>query len=75
MKSAKLSRLRLRHDLYGDGRRAAWLVVLDPCAGSKRVYTVYRISLTANKQAHVIGRELPPPLAREVVKRDMESTR
>jgi hypothetical protein len=74
VRSAKLLKLWLKHELYGDGA-AAWLVVHDPCAGSKRVYTVYRISLTANKHAHVIGRELPLPLARQVVKRDRESIR
>lgn len=70
--STKLPTLCLRHDLYGDGR-AAWLVVVDPCAGRKHVYTVYRISLTGDKEAHVIGRELPLALARDVVKHDRKS--
>lgn len=72
MKAPTLSPLWLSHYVYGGDDRAAWLVVRDPCAGSKRVYTVYRISLTANKQAHVIGRELSLPLARLAVKKDME---
>lgn len=66
-----LHKLWLKHEVYGGGVRVAWLVVLDPCAGRKRVYTVYRISLTANKTAHVIGRELPLPDARRVVREDM----
>jgi len=69
VKSTKLPTLCLRHDLYGDGR-AAWLVVVDPCAGRKHVYTVYRIALTGTKEARVIGRELPLTLARDVVRRD-----
>lgn len=69
----RLSTLWLKHEVYGDGSRAAWFIVRDPCAGKKRVYTVYRISLTANKAAHVIGRELPLPLARNIVKKDMEA--
>jgi hypothetical protein len=68
-----LSKLWLKHELYSDaGARVAWLVVRDPRAGSKRVYTVHRISLTGNKESQVIGRELPLPHAREVVKRDQE---
>lgn len=70
----RLPALRLNHHIYG-GDRAAWLVVRDPCAGRKNVYTVYRIWLVAGRAASVIGRELPLPLAREVVKRDMESLR
>jgi hypothetical protein len=71
----RLSKLWLSHYVYGNGVRAAWIVVRDPCTGRKSSYTVYRISLTANKQAHVIGRELPLPLAREVVRKDMEAVR
>lgn len=74
-KASRLPKLGLRHYTYGGDDRAAWLVVADPCAGRRHVYTVYRISLTANKYAHVIGRELDLPLARKIVKRDMESLR
>jgi len=73
--SRRLVKLGLRHDVYGDDLRAAWLVVRDPCAGKRSVYTVYRISLTSDKEARVIGRELPLLLARDVVKRDMETIR
>ena len=68
-----LSKLWLKHELYSDGARVAWLVVRDPRAGSKRVYTVHRIALTGDKASQVIGRELRLPHAREVVKRDQES--
>lgn len=70
-----LRELVLSHHVYGDGLNGAWLVVRDPMAGRKNVYTVYRISLTGNKQAHVIGRELPLPTARTIVRRDMEAMR
>ena len=69
-----LHKLCLKHEIYGD-ECGAWLVVRDPHAGRKNVYTVYRISLTANKVAHVIGRELDLPLARKVVRQDMEAVR
>lgn len=71
----KLSNLPLAHHVYGGDRRAAWLLVEDPYAGSRRVYTVYRISLTGSKEASVIGRELPLPTARAVIRRDMEVAR
>ena len=48
----------LRHHLYSNGA-TTWLVVTDPCAGRRHVYTVYQIALTAEKEARVIGRELP----------------
>lgn len=70
-----LGKLWLGHHVYGDGLRGTWFVVRDPMAGRKGVYTVYRISLTGNKQAHVIGRELPLPTARAVVRRDMATVR
>lgn len=73
VKASKLPVLGLRHHVYGGDGRAAWFIVADLCAGRKHVYTAYRISLTGNKQAHMIGRELDLHLAREVVKRDMES--
>jgi hypothetical protein len=52
----RLSKLWLRHDVYGDGLRTAWLVVRDPCAGKKSVYTVYRISLStkAADESHCV---------------------
>lgn len=73
--SRRPSKLQLRHYVYGDSLRAAWLVVHDPCAGRKRIYTVYRISLAGQKEALVIGRELPLAVARGVVKKDMEAIR
>ena len=42
--SIRLPKLWIKHELYG-GDRGAWLIVRDPYAGSRRVYTVYRISL------------------------------
>ena len=64
----------LRHHLYSNGA-TTWLVVTDPCAGRLHVYTVYRISLTGDKETRVIGRELPLPDARRVVRQDMEVVR
>jgi hypothetical protein len=72
VKSTSISKLWLKHELYGDGR-TAWLVVRDLHAGSKHVYTVYRIELTGTKEAQVIGRELPLGLARKIVKQSMEN--
>ena len=68
-----MKKLWLSHYIYGDvfGHRATWLVVRDPYSGRKCVYTVYRISLGGDKRADVIGRELPLPLARKIVKDDM----
>jgi hypothetical protein len=74
-RSGKIGKLRLSHYVYGDVLSAAWLVVRDPCAGRKSVYTVYRISLTAFKAAHVIGRELPLTVARDIVRQDRDSLR
>ena len=77
MKTPKLpplQPLRLSHYVYGD-ERGAWLVVRDPCAGRKNVYTVYRISLVGTKTAQVIGRELDLPLARKIVRQDMGAAR
>ena len=74
-KLPSLQELGLKHHVYGGDGRAAWLIVRDPCAGCKNVYTVYRISLIAHKEAHVIGRELPLPAARRVVRKDMETVR
>lgn len=72
----KLLELPLAHRVYGGGdRRAAWIVVEDPYAGKRRVYTVYRLSLTGSKEASVIGRELPLQAARAVIRRDMEVVR
>ena len=68
----KLLKLDLKHYTYGDGR-VAWFLVGDPVAGSRRVYTVYRITLTGDKRARVIGRELDLATARDVVRRDMQS--
>lgn len=70
--SPKLSKLYVSHYVYGDGRRVAWLVVRDPMAGNKHVYTVFRLSLVGMKETAVIGRELPLPLARKVVKTDRD---
>lgn len=72
-RSPALGKLWLSHYVYGDGHRAAWFIVRDPMAGRKGVYTVYRISLTSGKDAKVIGRELPLPLARKVVRDDRDS--
>jgi len=66
-----LQRLRLQHHVYGDGDHAAWLIVRDPWAGRRSVYTVYRIDLRGAKAQHVIGRELDLPLARKIVRQDM----
>lgn len=71
-RSPALGKLWLSHYVYGDGHRA-WFVVRDPMAGRKGVYTVYRISLTSGKEAQVIGRELPLPLARKIVRDDRDS--
>ena len=72
MKSRKLGKLWLSHYVYGDDRRAAWFIVRDPCAGRKSAYTVYRISLSGDKAAHVIGRELDLPLARKIARDDRD---
>lgn len=71
--SSKLGRLYLPHYVYGDGQRVAWFVVRDPSAGNKHVYTVYRISVVGMKDVTVIGRELPLPLARKIVQKDMDA--
>ena len=71
-RSTKLGRLYLPHYVYGDGQRVAWLVVRDPMAGNKHVYTVHRISMVGNKETTIIGRELPLPLARKVVQKDRD---
>lgn len=72
-KLGKLDKLWLSHYVYGGRQRAAWFVVRDPMAGLKYVYTVYRILLVGNKEATVIGRELPLPLARKVAQKDRDS--
>jgi len=72
-RSRALGKLWVNHYVYGDDGRAAWFVVRDPMSGRKNVYTVYRIALTSNKEAHVIGRELPLPLARQIVREDRDS--
>jgi hypothetical protein len=46
-----------------------YFVVSDPMSGRRHVYTVYRISLVGNKLAEIIGRELPLPYARRVIRR------
>jgi len=69
-----LQKLMLQHHIYGD-ERGAWLVVRDPYAGRKNVYTVYRILLVGTKTAQVIGRELDLPLARKIVRQDMGAAR
>lgn len=68
--SDRLPKLWLSHYVYG-GPRAMYLVVRDPHAGRSHVYTVHRIALTGRKASRVIGRELPLPLARQVVEKDM----
>lgn len=73
-RSPKLGRLWLTHYVYGgDGNIAAWFVVRDLDAGKKHVYTVYRISLFGINEATIIGRELPLPLARQIVRKDRDS--
>ena len=74
-KLPSLRPLALSHYVYGDGRTAAWLVVRDPSAGRRRAYTGYRIALGGDKRVHVIGRELDLPIARKLVRQDMEATR
>ena len=51
----------------------AYFVVQDPAAGRRDVYTVYKIELFGAKQAVIVGRELPLPVARKVVKRHVEA--
>lgn len=70
-----LSKLGLAHHVYGCGKRVTWLVVRDPFAGRRHVYTVYRIPLGGDEATRVIGRELDLPLARRIVRQDMESVR
>jgi hypothetical protein len=70
-----LQKLWLKHAVYGGDHYAAWFVVCDSFAGRKGVYTVYRISLTSNKQAHVIGRELDLVHAKKIVRQDMKAIR
>jgi len=72
-KLPRLRSLRLAHHVYGDVDNA-WLVVRDPYAGRKNVYTVYRIRLGGDKGTCVIGRELPLPHARKIVREDMAAT-
>ena len=72
-RSPKLGKLHLSHYVYGGGSVSAWLVVRDPTAGSKGRYTVYRISILGTHEATVIGRELPLPTAREVVRKDRDN--
>lgn len=72
-RSTKLGRLYLPHYVYGDGQRVVWIVVRDPMAGNKHVYTVFRLSMVGMKEMAVIGRELPLPLARKVVQKDRDS--
>jgi len=73
-RSPRLGRLHVSHYMYGGyGSQAAWLVVRDPTAGSKGRYTVYRISLVGMHEATIIGRELPLPTAREIVRKDRDS--
>jgi hypothetical protein len=73
-RSLKLGKLWLSHYVYGgdSNSTAAWFVVRDRTAGSKGRYTVYRISLVGSQEATVIGRELPLPLARELVRKDRD---
>ena len=69
-----LGKLWLNHYVYGD-HRYAWFVVHDRCAGRKSVYTVYRIALTGDKAATVIGRELDLPLAKKIVRQELAEGR
>lgn len=71
-RSPQLGKLYLSHYVYGGSLQAAWLVVRDPMSGRKHVYTVYRISLVGNKETAVIGRELPLPHVREIVRKDRD---
>lgn len=50
-----------------------YLVVQDPMAGRRHVYTVYKIPLSGDKVAAIIGRELPLPDARKVIRRHSEA--
>lgn len=73
-RAAHLLKLDLRHFTYRDGS-VAWFVVGDPCAGTKHVYTVYRILLAGDKRSEAIGRELDLVTARDLVRREMEHLR
>jgi hypothetical protein len=71
-RSPKLGKLHVPHYVYGGDGTTAWMVVYDRTAGSRSRYTVYRISLVGMREATIIGRELPLPLAREVVRKDRD---
>lgn len=44
-----------------------YFIVQDPMAGHRHVYTVYKIRLSGDKAATIVGRELPLPAARRVI--------
>jgi hypothetical protein len=49
-----------------------YFAVQDPMSGRRHVYTVYKTRLSGDKGAEIIGRELPLPVARTVIKRHVE---
>ena len=49
-----------------------YFAVQDPMSGRRHVYTVYKMKLSGDKSAEVIGRELPLPVARTVIQRNTE---
>jgi hypothetical protein len=51
----------------------AYFAVQDPMSGRRHVYTVYKIALAGDKNAAIIGRELPLPVARKVIHRHAEA--
>jgi len=46
-----------------------YVIVPDPMAGKRNVYTVHCISLRGLKHARVIGRSLPIKIARDIVRK------
>lgn len=66
---------RKHKHLFIDGWPAAYLIVSDPRAGRRNVYTVYQIWFTTDKQARVIGRELDLRAAKTIVFNDQEVLR
>lgn len=58
--------VRVHADVIG---RHAYFLVEDLTAGRKHVYTVYAVKLYGDKNAEIIGRELPLGDARAVIQR------
>lgn len=47
----------------------AYVSIEDPMSGRRHVYTVYALDLRGQKEATVIGRELPLDTARQVIRK------